>query len=559
MKDQRVNVPGSVRKCIPRDDLSDKQWSTDDFLSEVSCEHRYLKVVNNSIQPIHRIIPTPKGAVMAIRSTVLPWTPEMASMAQPFYSPEAPDIPGVPIGINMQTRAVVTFEPWLLKDAHIISSGRGTVLGEKDHGKSTLLKILAIRLAMVAAGRDKLRILINDHKPEGGRAEYQKLTEFFESVVYRLIDHKVNLFDQSMGITPSDSLEIALNVAEFVGRKELTGFEPFAMQLAVFKLLRLHPRNATPQMLETLLGRLDERDLDDFFETSNNELVAAVRQRQAEEDLLGQLNSYQSRNITQEVDLLLERPHNLPMHEIQRAGAYCATLLGQTRGGSYGNMFGDGEPLGDVLSQDVVTLDWTGVPDRAKSLLRTVLRIVRASSVARNDLRFIPHLSLQDEVSQSMEDKIYARWAAYDSKIARGLSEVELSGTHRLDDFRKGGVGSELYGYGESIVNDMSFTFLGRQPNDPGVLDELQQRFDLSNTHRRFLTRIDRTCFGISLGRRKVVWLKVFVTEMERELIKTDAATERILDRIPVMESPDVLRRLARLNGVEMIGAENET
>lgn len=495
---------------------------------------------------------------MAIRSTVFPWTPEVAATAQPFYASEAPALPGVPIGINMKTRKVVVIDPWLLQSRGIINSCRGTVLGEKNHGKSTLLKILMIRLAALAAGRDKLRGLINDHKPEEGNAEYAKLTSFFESTVYRLADHKVNYLDQSMGITPADSLEVAMTVAEFVSKRELRGFEPFSMQLAVFSLLRLGAEAVTPQMLEAMLCRLDQSHVDAFFETSNNELLASMRQRQIEQQRLADRHGIGD-DILARTESLLELRHNMPIEEIQRAGAYCATLLMQTRGGAYGSLFGDGQSLGEVLTQDIVTLDWTGVPESAKSLLRTVLRIVRASSVARNDLRFIPHLSLQDEVSQSMEDKVYAKWAAYDSKIARALHEVELSGTHRYSDFRKGGVGSEIYGYGESIINDMSFAFLGRQPNEPELLDELQQRHGLSPTDRGFLTRIPRHCFGMCLGDRKMVPVRVFVTDIEAELIKTSSATTKMLDRLPARMSPQVIDRLRRYHGTELIGVDDDS
>ncbi len=492
---------------------------------------------------------------MAIRSTVLPWTPEVASLAQPFYAAEAPEIPGVPIGINMKTRKVVNFDPWLLQSMSIINSCRGTVLGEKNHGKSTILKILMIRLASLGAGRETMRGLINNHKPEENEGEYTRLSEgFFESYEYRLATHKVNYIDQAMGLTPSDTLEAALAVAEFVGRDPLVGYLPFAMQLAVNTLIKMGAVHVTPMKLEAELFRLDKYHIDEFFETSNNLLMESVHVRQLEENELAAAGGYEPRDLIAETRLMLDRPTNLPLHEIQNAGAHCASLLAQTRGGAFGELFGDGESMSDVLTQDVVTLDWTGVPDRAKALLRTVLRIVRASSAARGDWRFIPHISLQDELSQSMEDPVFAKWAAFDSKIARALYELELSSTHRYDDFRKGGVGSQLYGYGQSVINDNSFTLLGRQADEESVLDEVQQRHHLSTTDRRWLTRNPRFCFGLCLGDQKMIPLRVFVTPMELEYIQTSGATNRMLDRLPVMQSPQVLDRLRRKNGVELVG-----
>lgn len=493
---------------------------------------------------------------MAIKSTVFSWTPETASMAQPWYSPAHPNVPGVPIGVNIFTRKLVMFDPWLLKNAGVITSARGMILGEKGHGKSTLMKLLAIRLGALAAHRERMRILINDHKPEDGHAEYRALTDFFESTVYRLADHQVNIFDKEMGITPSDTLEIAINVAEFVGEKKLQGFEPFALQLAVFKMLRMERAEPSPLLLERLLYSLEDTDLKQYFDVSNDILKTSAMDRQAELDELARLNGGEPRDVISDIELVTERPHNIPMHELQRAGAYCATLLGMTRAGNYGEMFGGNASMRDVLTQTAVTLDWTGVPVKAKSLLRTILMICKASAIARNDHGLMPHISLQDEVSQSMEDLVFAKQAAKESKIARGLREFEISGTHRLSDYRKGGVGSELHGYGNSIINDTSLFFLGKQPGDRENLDELQERFNLNQTHREFLTRIPKYCFGLSLGDQKTIFFRVIATPLEKELIKTDAATEAMVDRLPVWQSPDVQRRIAMMNGVEMIGAD---
>ena len=121
---------------------------------------------------------------MGINASVFSGPTDLLAMGHPFCSVAYNETDGIPFGIDVRSGAIVYFDPWLLKNAGLINSAFGMLLGPKGHGKSATMKILALRLMLIAAGNQTMRAANNDYKPEGSDSESGEVRRVTGSKVF---------------------------------------------------------------------------------------------------------------------------------------------------------------------------------------------------------------------------------------------------------------------------------------------------------------------------------------------------------------------------------------
>jgi hypothetical protein len=498
---------------------------------------------------------------MAIRSSVLLGSTNLMAMGHPFAGPTDPIHPvshlpigGVPIMIDIRTREVIVIDPWLLKDARVISSAFGIVLGPKGHGKSSFMKILANRLCLLTAGYDMMRIAINDYKPEGSASEYELFTKHMRSEVFKIASMKTNPFEARLFVADDDSLhELAiLRVAEVLLEYEnaapLIGDNAEALRVGVSRMLGYDQLLWSPFLLFDCLREISDDDITNY----NNDLKGRLRSQMARRlELVG--DPEVTRSLEPQMHSIVDGGGNLRYDDIKKAGVYLSTLLGNILHGSFGSMFGVEHSMYDMLTQRAVTNDWRGVPPAGETLLRIIRTQIKIAAIENNRLDLLPHIELDDEFHKSMGDLLLARSHSHFSEIARGTHTCNLSATHRFRSIRRGAVGSELYNLGSTVIDNLGFAIIGRhEASDPG-LDEVCERYDLSRNDRNLLTMLPDYTFGIKLGpKERIRYGRVFALPSELGFLKTDAATDRMIDR-PGILYPQQLLRFAEQNGIAYI------
>src|SRR5262245_34783549 len=87
-----------------------------------------------------------------------------ALAAHPFGGPAHSLTIGMPIGMYIYRHGVWRFDPFLEKAHGILGSYNGIALGQKNVGKTSLMKIIAYRMCLVGAGSGFMRIAVNDHR-----------------------------------------------------------------------------------------------------------------------------------------------------------------------------------------------------------------------------------------------------------------------------------------------------------------------------------------------------------------------------------------------------------
>jgi len=493
---------------------------------------------------------------MAIKSSTFTAPTHVMALGHPFVSPAYTNVGGVPIGIDVYTRELVFFDPWLLKNAGVINTTFGILLGIIGQGKSATLKIIALRLMMLAAGYGMMRTGINDYKPEGKGSEYQAFSEVCQSEVFRLNNMSINPFEPRLFEVVGNShevyelgiIEMAETLCEFGKGAPLEGHEDTALRAAVAAMLEGDRQFWTPHILYKLLRSLTRlqaltylRVLDDKIEKQAEKKLALAPNSAAAKETLGKI---------------VHARDNLNVDVVLQAADRVATYLGNILNGSYGSMFGNTHSLYDMLAQRAVTKDWRGMRPEAETLMRTIDTRLKISIVENNRFDLLTHLDLDDEKHKSMDNLIYARSNAYFGEIARGTPYANLSATHRLASIRKGGVGSEQYDLGNTIINNLGWVFIGNQGNDKTVLSELQERYDLTDSDTQLLATLPPHTFGVKLGQReKFRIIEVFATPMELEVLGTNAATDMMVNRPDIMDD-DQLRLFAENNQIAFLGGE---
>lgn len=494
---------------------------------------------------------------MALRSSVLVGPTHLMAFGHPFVTPQFPDVQGVPIGIDIFSRQVMYFDPWMLKKFGLIGSGYGLFMGKKGGGKSTLMKIIALRLMIIAAGYYQMRVAINDYKPEGKLSEYGAFTKVANSTTFKMGSSAVNPFDRRLYSLDDDTvyelgiLSVAERICEFVNGDTLKGEFGRALRIAVDVMLNLDPSLWSLHQLHKIVRSLTKAQINGYFRTIDSRVQ---KQHEARIELV-------KSPVNREAALLqlssLHATRDNTLHaDIQMAGNYVATLLERVLYGSYGKMFGETGSLYDMSTQRAVTRDWRGVAPEPEALMRTITTDVQTAAIETNRLDLLPHLELDDEKHKSMDLLAYARAHSFFSEIARATHTCNLSATHRLASMRKGGVGSELYNLANSIINNLGFVGMTQQQNEPAALQELAERYDISSRRDlELITMLPDYTFAMKVGDQPLRFIRTFVTPMESALIGTDDATDRMTARPDVLSEADI-SLFAETNGIGFVGMQ---
>lgn len=492
---------------------------------------------------------------MAISASVFSGPTNVMAMGHPFIGPGSTNVPGVLVGIDARTRELVSMDPWLLKNAGVIHSAFGVVLAPKGYGKSATLKILAIRLMMLSAGYQTMHVAINDYKPEGRASEYELFTQACRSRVFKIAQSSVNPFESRLFMSADNRvyelglLGVAEMICEFVKEGRLVGNEGVALRIALYTMLK-HPETLWGlHTLFKLLRSITRDQIRGYYDNLDSKLLGQLLLR-------NQRITDPAQKLQVELqirELAGARDNPLP-EDVQQAGGYVSTLLARVLYGSYGHMWGDTQSLYEMYTQRAVTKDWRDVDKEPETLWRTIDTRIKVAAIENNRLDLLPHIEIDDEKHKSMDNPVYARSHSFFSEIARSTHTCSLSATHRLSSIRKGGVGSELYALGDTIINNLGWVMLGRQDNVPSILDELQARYRLSNTDTRLLTSLPKYTFGMKLGEEEPLrFVRVFATPKEMEILRTDGATDRMIDRPNVLH-PAQIQRFADENGIVYLG-----
>jgi hypothetical protein len=503
---------------------------------------------------------------MPFKSSVFSGPTNVMALGHPFVTPYYHDSHGMPIGIDVYSREVVYVDFWALRAMGVIFTKYGIFFGDVGFGKSTALKIIAIRMMAMAAGFWTMRTSINDYKPESGHSEYGAFSAVARSKVISMASMSFNPFEARLFLSGDNRahelgvLDVARSITEYSKDDKLSGEEFTALRIAFSVMIEYDESFWEPHLLYKIAGSITTKQIEVYFKEFDDKLLRQLEERiEKLTKLLAEDTSASKTALEKaEEDMRQLRAQgaardNFDVFAIQRAGVAIQTYGYNILRGPFGSMFGTSNSLYDLYSQRAVTKDWRNILPEAETLIRIIDNNVRMSSIENGRLDLIPHVELDDEKHKSMDDIGYARSNAYMTEIARSTHTVNLSASHRPESLRKGAFQSEQWRLGETVLNNMGFAFIGHQQNRPEILNELGDRYRLG-VLKDELPYLPAYTFVVSFGPSEPPRvIRTFVTPNEMALIQTESATENINKRPDVMSAED-LRMYAEVNGYAFIG-----
>ncbi len=470
---------------------------------------------------------------------------------------------GVPIGIDVFSRELVFFDPAWLKDQGLIDSMMFGFFGIKGFGKSSTLKIIALRYAMMTAGYEELRIAVNDHKvlkqerKDGSMEhgmEYDSLAQLMGCVPFVMSSMRVNPFDPRICKTYSQLLAMATMLAGFSTTDELNARTRRALRVAVLRMFLMGDELWSPAMLLDIIRTLRVEDVT-AYHTHHRSLLTSEHDRRRSQ-LSRLLSDVELRKLDERFKEQIDRDVTISNELTLAAKEHLFDLLDDVFSGPDADLFGNSHGMFDMYAQRASVRQWTGFASggNGETIMRTLDAQLRTFAIENGQMELLAHLELDDERHKSISNIVNARASAYFSKISRSLPITNLSATQRPSDLRKGAVGSEHYNLGESIIDDFGGTLFARQRGTKAALDEIQERYMFTNMQRAMLPRLPKyTMFFKPNEEFPATLMRVFATPAELKYLKTDQSNEQLLLR-PGIGNLEAIERYAKTNGVKLVG-----
>lgn len=475
------------------------------------------------------------------------------ALEHPFRAPAHFVDSGMPFGIDMRTGQIVMFDPWILKAKKIIHSMIFLILGQKDFGKSTLMKVLVLRLMALQAELDDegypvpMRSRMHDRKREEEAGELKPITDFLVGQTVELNRRGfINLFDPDLvlddqgKISEADLLEIAVNSAEYDLGHLLNGFQPLSLQVGVHKMTKDERWKFSPERLSQLVRTLTKDDVTAYFADTDRAVDKMLLSRDPRRE---QQFVEQTQLTTSDAGL-----NFIDERDFQRDASIMAATLNRILQGDYGRIFGGTNSLRDMLGGEAVTFDWNGVNPKARGLLEAMLQKWQAIAADRNEKALIPHINIADEGAEGAKSLMWMRFRVENIIKSRAYATADFEAAqNELQILNAGEAGSEVRALGQQVSVGTGGRFITRQEASNTDALELLSKQGLSDGDLHLSTELDIGCFLLLFGKRPAVPCQLIITETESRLVETNSATASMTQRVDVRDLPKVQERLREI------------
>lgn len=470
-----------------------------------------------------------------MRGQAFKGNPASMSLLQPFITPKHPQTEGIPLGFELRTGKIVMFYPWTLPT----HSTTCQIEGMKNSGKSAFMKMLMARMlclqAVDAYGQPTLmRGRINSRKSEQGIAEFAPLADALATPIYDLAESgSINLF--GLFNSEADIIEVALNIIEEVAQEKPRPQVSLAVMVAVRRILQARERVISPPLLEAMLRTLTLEDFKQYHESNRASLRLQFKDA-----------------FAGNAQLLEQLSLDKPIHEVDQTYLYearvAADCLSQLVNGNFGRAFGGSNSLYDVLSQQVVALNWENLPSNAQTILESVLLKAETSAIVQakrslghnQDLsNIIPHINLSDEEGGAMKSLMHARFMAEKQNKSRAYPTLDIRAVQYYSQVTKAGnEGSELRELAEEIENGVGFRIIFKQPSDTDFLERFS-RLGMSESDVALLPQLETGQAMLWIRDHPPLLFQTVLTPTELPLVQSNSARAAMATTLPIWNSKE--------------------
>ncbi|HRC27760.1 MAG TPA: hypothetical protein PKV96_00040 [Candidatus Saccharimonas sp.] len=454
---------------------------------------------------------------------------------QPFIVPSLWQPSGMPLGTCLRTRRRIPLDAYLAQRDGVTKSLEIVFTGLKKSGKTTAMKLFSmatmIQQAIGADGEiEDMRMHIDNRKPEEASAEWAGIVKSMACDVIALRDLSLEMLDPVALKTEWDILQTAMTGAEFIKGEPLSSAEVLAMRIAIFIIKRDRPAQLSTRLLERVTRGLSVDDIDAFYRRVDDHLLVHYR---------SELNDPESGVLYKSLAAVIQAKPDLDYLVIQAAAFQVATYLTLIFDGMFGRMFAGKQSIRDYLAEPAALFDMSGLSPTEVAFFETQRFNTMTAALNNNDLAAIPHVHIMEEVQEEGQHLLQARAHAFQNAKARASHKMGLSSTQYFPNLMYGESGTELRDYARQIYSGTDMFVIFQQPSDEETWTMMRE-LELDDSLIRFSQRLGRGCSIIKARERDPLFVQWHIPPMMRELVQSSGATERMLQRRPVMEDPRI-------------------
>lgn len=462
---------------------------------------------------------------------------------QPFIVPSLWQLSGMPLGTCLRTRRRIPLDTYLAQKTGVTKSLEIVFTGLKKSGKTTAMKLFSmvtmIQQAIDAEGElEDMRMHIDNRKPEEAVAEWAGIVESMACDVISLRNLSLEMLDPVALKTEWDILQTAMTGAEFVKNEQLSPVEVLAMRIAIFVIKRDRPMQLSTRLMERVLRSLSASDIDAFYRRVDDHLLIHY-QVERENPRSGALYDSLSR--------VVETEPNHDFQTIQVAAFQVATYLTLIFDGMFGRMFAGRQSIRDYLAEPAALFDMSGLSPTEVAFFETQRFNAMTAALNIGDLDAIPHVHIMEEVQEEGQHLLQARAHAFQNAKARSSHKIGLSSTQYFHNLMYGEPDTTLRGYAKQIYNGTDIFVIFQQPSDEETWNMMRE-LELDDSLIRLSQGLGQGCSIVKARERDPLFVQWNIPPMMRKLVQSSGATNRMLQRRPVMDDPRI-KALMKQNG----------
>lgn len=416
---------------------------------------------------------------------------------------------GIPVFYNLDSGEPQPFDPWGLRQAGRVGSPAAAVVGDRGHGKTSLIMHIAMCFAArKGRGGAKFRINGDDHRRDNGVPEYQALAEDLGVEEVPLASYRLNCLDMSMGMTDAQQQGMIKELLKHVFGGKMKPLHSECLRYAIKIVRRDYPSSAELELLPEILRTITKTDIRGLLLDARSELPERHAGNQKFQDM-------QSRTV---------RLHG----NILEAAVELASMIEELLDGEYAGIFGGRETLSQVLQNRFVMFDYSGLSDEAVMLVQSMMWYWRAAAIANQDFRFRFDMEFHDENYKLWAYPVYARAMHQYLKQLRAHSTFVVLSTQRLEDYETvGAKSSQIYRLATNAVKEVDIFLIGRQT--PVSAEATGRRLRLTSEEVARIPTLKVGQWGLKIASEPIVWVGVKLTERLKVVSFSDDANNMMV------------------------------
>jgi|GEM_PF-3753665 len=436
------------------------------------------------------------------------------AVSNPFWNAADPSGNGIPFGEDMDTQKDWNYHQFKWMDEGRVPNLIQMNMAKIGNGKTTLIDSIAARYSALKIGDGvneyEIRPWADNIRKLHGVVELQRLAEFFDSKVVDA-NQRVNPLDPDYHLDLDEQLETIIEMMTVANKGALDRHLPYAVQVAMERMLRLYPKEVS---LNTLGQLMRVQDMSYEQEFVNN----------------GPLNmGSESESLSAALRLDLNRKINLNEEEWRQDSFRGYELIARLLGGEFGNRFGGTESTADQLKQRAIVMDYSDTSDAAITLLQSLNWRIRNSANRRQDSDFMYQIDIHDENWKLWNYETYANSMYAYLKQIRSYETLVLLNTHRPNDYTTVGYeGSPQREKATKMLSDVGSWFVGRQ--EAADANEIAHLIGLNGLEEKRLLGLQKGQWCIKLGTERPVW--VDTTSMFNQMIQDMSFSNQALNKL---------------------------